>query len=133
MSDAISENGLRGRAWCVVPGLSAAVAIAAWLGRALAVGVRRLLGWLDVEPCGIVCRSLCGLTHSPSTRQTGVIVLDGRDCVREGGVIVLDGRDCVREGVVASDVRGCVREECDCVRNGRVCERRVNQRSACLR
>jgi len=31
-----------------VPGVSAAVAIAAWLGYALAVGVRRLLGGLDV-------------------------------------------------------------------------------------
>jgi len=32
----------------VVPGVSAAVAIAAWLERALAVGVRTLLGGLDV-------------------------------------------------------------------------------------
>jgi len=32
----------------MVPGVSAAVAIAAWLGRALAVGVRKLLGGLDV-------------------------------------------------------------------------------------
>jgi len=39
---------LRGRARCVVPGVSAAVAIAAWLGRALAVGVRTPLGGLDV-------------------------------------------------------------------------------------
>ena len=38
----------------MVPGVSAAVAIAAWLGRALAVGVRKLLGGLD----GIVCRSV---------------------------------------------------------------------------
>ena len=43
-----SEKGLQGRARCVVPGVSAAVAIAAWLGRALAVGVRILLGGLDV-------------------------------------------------------------------------------------
>jgi len=42
------EKGLRGRARCVVPGVSAAVAIAAWLGRALAVGVRKLLHGLDV-------------------------------------------------------------------------------------
>jgi len=39
---------LRGRARCVVPGVSAAVAIAAWLARALAVGVRTLLDGLDV-------------------------------------------------------------------------------------
>jgi len=44
----IRENGLRGRARCVVPGVSAAVAIATWLGRALAVGARKLLGGLDV-------------------------------------------------------------------------------------
>ena len=41
------EKGLRGRARCVVPGVSAALAIAAWLGRALAVGVRKLLRKLD--------------------------------------------------------------------------------------
>jgi len=45
---------------CVVPGVSAAVAVAvaAWLGRALAVGARKLLGGLDVRPCSIVCRSV---------------------------------------------------------------------------
>ena len=47
MSDAI-KKGLRGCARCVVPGVSAAVAIATWLGRALAVGVRKLLGGLNV-------------------------------------------------------------------------------------
>jgi len=40
--------GLGGRARCVFPRVSAAVAIAAWLGRALAVGVRKPLGGLDV-------------------------------------------------------------------------------------
>jgi len=42
------EKGLRGRARCVVPDVSADVAIAAWLGRALAVVVRKLMGGLDV-------------------------------------------------------------------------------------
>jgi len=42
------EKRLRGRAQCMVPGVSAAVAIAAWLGHALAVGVRTLSGGLDV-------------------------------------------------------------------------------------
>jgi len=32
----------------VAPGVSAAVAIAAWLGRALAVGVKKDLGGIDV-------------------------------------------------------------------------------------
>jgi len=41
-SSAAAKKGLRGRARCVVPCVSAAVAIAAWLGRALAVGVRKL-------------------------------------------------------------------------------------------
>jgi len=59
-SSSSCEKGLRGCARCVVPGVSAAVATAAWLGRAFAVGVRKLLGGLDVGPCGIVCRSLCG-------------------------------------------------------------------------
>jgi len=52
MSDAISAGekgkGLRGRARCVVPSVSAAVGIAAELGRALAVGVTKLFGRLDV-------------------------------------------------------------------------------------
>ena len=39
---------LRGRAQCVVPGVSAAVAISAWSGRVLAVGVRKLLRGLNV-------------------------------------------------------------------------------------
>jgi len=47
-SAAVCEKGLRGRARCVVSGVSAAVAIAAWLGRALAVGVRKLLGGIEV-------------------------------------------------------------------------------------
>jgi len=51
--------------------VSAAVAIAAWLGRGLAAGVWKLLGGLDVGPCDIVCRSLCELTHSPSTEREG--------------------------------------------------------------
>jgi len=42
-----SSAALRGRARCVLSGTSAAVAIAAWLGRALAVGVRKILGGLD--------------------------------------------------------------------------------------
>jgi len=32
----------------------------------LAVGVEKDLGGTDVWPCGIVCCSLCGLTHPPS-------------------------------------------------------------------
>jgi len=32
----------------------------------LAVGVEKDLGGIDVWPCGIVCCSLCGLTHPPS-------------------------------------------------------------------
>jgi len=32
----------------------------------LAVGVENDLGGIDVWPCGIVCCSLCGLTHPPS-------------------------------------------------------------------
>jgi len=32
----------------------------------LAVGVEKYLGGIDVLPCGIVCCSLCGLTHPPS-------------------------------------------------------------------
>jgi len=32
----------------------------------LAVGVEKDLGGIDVGPCGIVCCSLCGLTHPPS-------------------------------------------------------------------
>jgi len=32
----------------------------------LAVGVQKDLGGIDVRPCGIVCCSLCGLTHPPS-------------------------------------------------------------------
>jgi len=44
----LCEEELRGRARCVAPGVSAAVAIAAWLGRALAVGVRNILGGVDV-------------------------------------------------------------------------------------
>jgi len=55
-----------GRVRCVAPRASANVASAAWSGRALAVGVKTELGGLDVWPCGIVCCSLCGLTHPPS-------------------------------------------------------------------
>jgi len=66
----VRGKGPRGRAGCVVPGVSAAVAIAAWLGRALAVGLRKLVGGLEVRPCDRVCRSLCGLTHPPSTSKT---------------------------------------------------------------
>jgi len=57
---------LRGRARCVAPRASADVASAAWSGRALAVGVKKDLGGLDVRSCIIVCSSLCGLTHPPS-------------------------------------------------------------------
>jgi len=32
------------------------------------VGVEKDLGGIDVWPCGIVCCSLCGLTHPPSIR-----------------------------------------------------------------
>jgi len=34
----------------------------------LAVGVEKDLGGIDVWPCGIVCCSLCGLTHPPSIK-----------------------------------------------------------------
>jgi len=34
--------------------------------RALAVGVEKDLGCIDVWPCGIACCSLCGLAHPPS-------------------------------------------------------------------
>jgi len=42
------QKGLRGRARSVVPDVTAAAVIAAWLGRALAVGMRKLLGGPDV-------------------------------------------------------------------------------------
>jgi len=42
------REGLRGRARCVAPRASADVASAAWSGRALAVGVKKDLGGLDV-------------------------------------------------------------------------------------
>jgi len=59
---------LRGRARCVAHRAFADAASAAWSWRALAVGRWRGedLGGIDVWPCGIVCCSLCGLTHPPS-------------------------------------------------------------------
>jgi len=39
----------------------------------LAVGVEKDLGGNDVWPCGIVCCSLCGLTHPPSIMNTATM------------------------------------------------------------
>jgi len=60
------REGLRGRARCVAPRASADVASAAWSGRALAVGVIKDLGGLDVSPCGIVG---CSVWVDPSAEH----------------------------------------------------------------
>jgi len=39
----------------------------------LAVGVEKDLGGIDVGPCGIVCCSLCGLTHPPNISRLSTI------------------------------------------------------------
>jgi len=61
-----SSIDLRGRARCVAPGAPANVASAALPGALWPLAWGKIWAGFDVWPCGIVCCSLCGLTHPPS-------------------------------------------------------------------